>query len=66
MPVILDPVSYDSWLDHAVADAGQLMPLLVPRRAAGMVSWPVGPKVNHVANDGAECREPAPKQQLLL
>jgi hypothetical protein len=58
MPVILDPDSYDQWLDPGMRDVAGASDLLKPYEASRMRSYPVSTRVNHVANDDAECSRP--------
>jgi putative SOS response-associated peptidase YedK len=58
MPVILDPDSYDLWLDPGMRDAAAASELLKPCDARLMRSYPVGNRVNNVANDDEECSHP--------
>jgi putative SOS response-associated peptidase YedK len=55
MPVILDPDSYDLWLDPGMKDVGLVSELLKPCNAKIMRSYPVSTRVNQVINDDAEC-----------
>jgi putative SOS response-associated peptidase YedK len=55
MPVILDPDSYDLWLDPGVKDVGLVAELLKPFDARMMRSYPVSTRVNRVVNDDEEC-----------
>ena len=68
MPVILDPDSYDLWLDPGVQDLGEISQLLTPYDANAMSSYPVSTRINHVANDDEECSRPVelPKTQNRL
>lgn len=67
MPAILPREAYDLWLDPSVKDAARLQPLLAPYPAQAMLSYPVTPAVNSVANDEAACIEPlGTKGQLPL
>ena len=69
MPVILDPDSYDLWLDPEMKDVGAASDLLKPYDARLMRSYPVSSRVNHVANDDGECSRPAefaPTQNRLF
>jgi putative SOS response-associated peptidase YedK len=59
MPVILDPSSYDLWLDPGMTNVDAACDLLKPFDAQLMRSYPVSPRVNNVANDDAECSAPA-------
>jgi putative SOS response-associated peptidase YedK len=58
MPVILDPDSYDFWLDPCMRDVAAASELLRPHDARLMRCYPVSPRISHVANDDAECSEP--------
>jgi putative SOS response-associated peptidase YedK len=58
MPVILDRDNYDLWLDPGMTNIEELSEMLKPYDARKMRSYPVGPRVNHVANDDAECSTP--------
>ncbi len=53
MPVILDPDSYDLWLDPGTQDVAAASELLKPYDARAMRSYPVNTRINHVANDDA-------------
>jgi putative SOS response-associated peptidase YedK len=55
MPVILDPDSYDLWLDPGMKDVGPVSELLKPCDAKIVRSFPVSTRVNQVTNDDAEC-----------
>ena len=58
MPVILDPDCYDLWLDPAMTKVDVVTDMLKPNRADLMRSYPVSPRVNHVASDDADCSAP--------
>ena len=58
MPVILDPSSYDLWLDPGMTNVDAASDLLKPYDARLMRSFPVSPRVNSVVNDDAECSMP--------
>jgi len=58
MPVILDPNGYDLWLDPEMKDVSVVSELLKPFHARLMRRYPVGTRVNDVANDDAECSAP--------
>jgi len=69
MPVILNPYAYDLWLDPGFTDVSGVCDVLKPYDARQMRSYPVSARVNHVANDDAECCspvEPAESQALLF
>ena len=55
MPVILDPDSYDLWLDPGMKDVGSVSELLKPCDAKIVRSFPVSTRVNQVINDDAAC-----------
>jgi putative SOS response-associated peptidase YedK len=55
MPVIIDPDSYDLWLDPGMNSAEAASEMLKPYDARMMRCYPVSDRVNHVANDDAEC-----------
>ncbi len=58
MPVILDPASYDLWLDPGMTDVQVVSELLKPYDAMLMRCYPVSTRVNNVGNDDAECSRP--------
>jgi putative SOS response-associated peptidase YedK len=58
MPVILDPDSYDLWLDPGMRDVSVASELLNPYDAPLMRCYPVSTRINHVANDDPECSRP--------
>jgi hypothetical protein len=58
MPVILDPDSYDLWLDPGFTDVAAASDMLKPFDAAAMRAYPVSGRVSNVANDDAECCAP--------
>jgi hypothetical protein len=58
MPVILDPDSYDLWLDPGMTDMGTAIELLKPYDARLMRCYPVSTRINHVANDDEKCSAP--------
>ena len=47
MPVILDPDSYDLWLDPGMSNVGEVSNLLRPYDARLMRSYPVSARINH-------------------
>jgi putative SOS response-associated peptidase YedK len=59
MPVILDPESYELWLDPGMTNVAEASQLLKLFDARFMRLYPVSTRVNHVANDDAECSKPA-------
>jgi putative SOS response-associated peptidase YedK len=70
MPVILEPDSYDLWLDPGMQDVAAISELLKPCDARQMRSYPVSTRINRVANDDEECSAPVeltePQARLLL
>ena len=58
MPVILDPNSYDLWLDPGMRDAEAASELLEPCDGRLMHCYPVSTRINHVPNDDAACSAP--------
>jgi len=69
MPVILESDSYDLWLDPGMTKVNAVTEVLKPFDARLMRSFPVSTRVNHAANDDAECSTPikiAQSQQLLF
>ncbi|MFB8790027.1 MAG: SOS response-associated peptidase [Potamolinea sp.] len=55
MPVIIEPKSYDLWLDPEVKNPELLQPLLHPYPTEEMTVHPVSTLVNKAINDTAEC-----------
>ncbi len=58
MPVILNPDSYDLWLDPGMRDVSTVSDLLKPCDARLMRCYPVSARINHVANDDEESSAP--------
>jgi putative SOS response-associated peptidase YedK len=58
MPVILDPGSYDLWLDPGMQDVRAISELLKPYDARLMRCYPISTRINRVANDDEECSRP--------
>lgn len=52
MPIIIDPVNFDTWLDPDTHDAGILKPQLKPWHEVGIKYYPVSRRVNSPKNDG--------------
>jgi putative SOS response-associated peptidase YedK len=59
MPVILDPATFDRWLDPANEDTEELRALLRPPPAGTVAHHPVGPRIGNVRNNDATLMEPA-------
>jgi putative SOS response-associated peptidase YedK len=55
MPVILEPDSYDLWLDPGMRDVRSASDILKPCDSRVMRCYPVSTRINHVANDDEEC-----------
>jgi putative SOS response-associated peptidase YedK len=64
MPVILDPDSYDVWLDPGMTDAGAASELLKPCDSRLMRCFPISTRINFVANDDEECSAPMELAQI--
>jgi putative SOS response-associated peptidase YedK len=58
MPVIVEPDSYDLWLDPGMQDVVAASDLLKPYDARLMWCYPISTRINHVANDDEECSRP--------
>jgi putative SOS response-associated peptidase YedK len=58
MPVILEPDSYDLWLDPGMRNVAAASELLKPCDVRLMRCFPVSTRINHMANDDAECSAP--------
>src|SRR5579864_474642 len=58
MPVILDPDSYDLWLDPGMQNVAAISELLKPCDAQSMRCYPVSTRINNVQNDDVECCRP--------
>jgi len=54
MPVILEPGTWEHWLDPAVDDRDELEPLLRPAPAGTLVHHEVARAVGNIRNDGPE------------
>jgi len=64
MPAILDPDSYDLWLDPGMRDVGAASELLKPYDVGAMRCYPIDSRINHVANDGETCSAPVELAQV--
>lgn len=58
MPVILEPVKYDTWLDPQNHDGSAPAGLLMPYSAEKLEAYPVNRRVNSPTNDDSECIAP--------
>jgi putative SOS response-associated peptidase YedK len=63
MPVILGADGYDLWLDPGMTNVEAVSEMLKPCDARTMRCYPVSTRVNHVANDDAECTTPVKPAQ---
>ncbi|HTW00769.1 MAG TPA: SOS response-associated peptidase [Streptosporangiaceae bacterium] len=54
MPMVIDPARWADWLDPAADDPADLVSLLAPAAASGLISYPVSTTVNSVRNNGPE------------
>ena len=70
MPVILDRMNYDLWLDSGIKNADALSDMLKPYDARMMRRYPVSTRLNQAQNDDAGCAQPveldAPPQGELF
>lgn len=57
MPVILPPEAWRTWIDRN-SNTAQIQPLMAPRDAALMESWPVTPRMNNARYEAADCADP--------
>jgi putative SOS response-associated peptidase YedK len=64
MPVILDPDSYDLWLDPGMQNVGSVSELLRSHDARLMRCYPVSTRLNRVANDDESCSAPVELAQI--
>ena len=64
MPVILDPASYDFWLDPGMQNVSAITELLKPFNPDLMRCYPVSTRVNSTANDDEECSRPVELSQI--
>jgi putative SOS response-associated peptidase YedK len=58
MPVILNPESYDAWLDPSNQDAAKLSSILEAGHVRELTRYPVSKRVNSVRNNDADCMKP--------
>jgi putative SOS response-associated peptidase YedK len=54
MPMVIEPDRWADWLDPAADDPADLVALLAPAAAGGLISYPVSTEVNSVRNNGPE------------
>ena len=60
MPVILEPESWDMWLDRELRETAALEPLLAPLRSEAVAEHPVSDLVNNVCNNLPDNIAPRP------
>lgn len=65
MPVILDPDSYDLWLDPGIKDAITPSSILKPYEAQLMRCYPVSARINLVQNDDPDSARPVELERPL-
>ena len=63
MPVILHKDDYNAWLDPGITNVLVVSELLKPFDAQLMQCYPVGTRINHVANDDEDCSRPIEPMQ---
>jgi putative SOS response-associated peptidase YedK len=63
MPVILDPDTYDLWLDPGMRDMRAVSDMMKPYDPRAMRCFPVTRRINHVVNDDEECSAPVELEQ---
>jgi putative SOS response-associated peptidase YedK len=64
MSVILEPDSYDLWLDPEMRDVASASERLKAYDARQMRCHPVSTRINRVANDDEECSAPVELAQI--
>jgi putative SOS response-associated peptidase YedK len=60
MPVILDPATFDVWLDPDLHDLGELTALVRAVPSGTITHHPVSPRVGNVRNNDASLVTPIP------
>jgi putative SOS response-associated peptidase YedK len=58
MPVILHPDTYDLWLDPGLTNVAAVSEMLKPYDSRLPRCYPVSARIDHAANDDAECGKP--------
>ena len=64
MPVILDPDSYDFWLDPGMHNVAAISELLKPFDARQMRCFPISTRINYATNDDEACAVPVELPQV--
>ena len=65
MPVILDPIDYNTWLDPGNKDTHGLQALMRLYPSSALTLFSVSPRVNSAAVDDPACIEPASVKESL-
>jgi len=60
MPVIIDPIYIDNWLDTSTLNTEHLTPLFKPYPPTHLTAYPVSTLVNSPKNDDPRCLDPLP------
>jgi len=60
MPMLVEPASYDAWLDATVTSFEDLAGILVPAAPGRLDAYPVSTEVNNVRNNGDNLIAPLP------
>lgn len=63
-PVVLDPSSWDQWLDPTIADGPSVEQLLVPAEPGRFTAYPVSSAVNGSRANGPGLIQPVDRSQL--
>jgi putative SOS response-associated peptidase YedK len=66
MPAILDRAAYSTWLDRAVEEPADVLPLLRPCPDDWLEPRAVSSWVNDPKHDDARCHEPVPEPLSLF
>jgi putative SOS response-associated peptidase YedK len=64
-PVVLEPETWNQWLDPQVTDPDGLEPLLVPSPAGTLVHYAVGRAVGNIKNDRPELLLPKEEEEAV-
>jgi putative SOS response-associated peptidase YedK len=59
MLVILPHEDHELWLDPAVLEPDEVLPLLAPYPSVDMQAYPVSRRLNRPSDNGSGCIEPA-------
>ena len=59
MPLVLGREDWSAWLDPAT-DMAEVVKMMVPSPSEWLCAYPVGSRVNNVANDGPDLLDPLP------